>query len=259
MKKTTTTLPFGGFASSGVPLRQIRSRIHEQYGQRTYALFHAPRFAVLLKLVTEHASMPSPKILDIGMSEFTDMMRDSFKVPIDTLDFRPDADSERGRQFFFDLTWCDQPEKWRSDMPQYDVVVMAEVIEHIYVSPKFQFDFLRSLLRPGGVLVLQTPNALTLQKRIKPLLGIHPYEKIRVEDKYGGHVREYTVKELRSYAEVAGFEVLQTTLGAYFDSRFKAYSGRTKSTIEAVLTDWLGQYLPPCLRPGITMVMRKQE
>lgn len=230
--------------------------MQRRYGGREYSLFHAPRFAVLLKLAGEFVPSGSSRILDIGVSEFTQILRDVFGDRVDTLDLAPDSVSEGGRQFSFDLSLSDQPGSWREDMPRYGLILMAEVMEHVYVSPLHQLRFLRSLLEPGAVLIVQTPNALSMQKRLKALAGVHPYERIRESEKFGGHVREYTSRELREYASLAGFQVVRLCFGSYFDARHKGYAGRAKGRPEASLSNCLNAALPARLRPGITMVLR---
>ena len=66
-------------------------------------------------------------------------------------------------------------------MGPYDVIVFAEVIEHLYTAPELVLPYLRELLVLGGVLLLQTPNAVSLRKRAKLLLGVNPFERIRTE------------------------------------------------------------------------------
>lgn len=88
------------------------------------------------------------------------------------------------------------------------MVVFAEVIEHLYASPRLVLRFLHHLLSGAGVLLIQTPNAASLTKRVKLLAGSNPYEKIREDATNPGHFREYTASELREYASSEGFEVI---------------------------------------------------
>jgi 2-polyprenyl-3-methyl-5-hydroxy-6-metoxy-1,4-benzoquinol methylase len=125
----------------------------------------------------------------------------------------------------------------------YDLVVMAEVIEHLPVSPSHVFSFLASLLRPGGYLLLQTPNACSLSKRLKMLIGRNPFELIRDDLHNPGHFREYTMRELAGYAGAAGFNVRRVTTANYFSGE------RLHSRVAAGISF----ALPAPLRNGITM------
>ena len=57
--------------------------------------------------------------------------------------------------------------------------------------------FLKNLLTENGILLVTTPNAATIMKRLILLLkGKNPYEKIRCIAENPGHYREYTMNEL---------------------------------------------------------------
>lgn len=240
-------------------LSQIQQAIHREYGTREYALYHAPRFAVLLKLVKEYAPTGDPKILDVGISEFADMVRDTLGCNVDTLDIFPPLPMERGKQYEFDLNNCDKPDRWPTDLPQYDVIVLAEVVEHLYASPLHAFRLFLSLLKPGGVLLVQTPNAVALHKRVKMLFGRNPYMLIYEKDKHAGHVREYTLKELENYSRNAGFEVVRSLRLGYFDYRYIGHAGVHVSSAKAKLANFIANNSPPSLRPGLTLVLRRPK
>lgn len=59
------------------------------------------------------------------------------------------------------------------DLPKdtFDVVVAAEVVEHLYY-PEIVFKKVASILKPGGIFVGSIPHAFSLPSRIKLLLGI---------------------------------------------------------------------------------------
>lgn len=85
---------------------------------------------------------------------------------------------EGAQHVSFDLNDSQDPEHPPQVAP-YDVVVMAEVIEHLYTAPTLVLTCVASWLVPGGRLVVQTPNAVALDKRVRLLCGRNPYESIR--------------------------------------------------------------------------------
>jgi len=91
-------------------------------------------------------------------------------------------------------------------------VLLADVIEHLPGSPLPLLGEIRRVLRPHGVLVLTTPNAVRLHARIKLLLGRSVWPPLAVVyDHDGVHPsdhREYTAADLRDALARAGFEVL---------------------------------------------------
>jgi 2-polyprenyl-3-methyl-5-hydroxy-6-metoxy-1,4-benzoquinol methylase len=124
------------------------------------------------------------------------------------------------------------------------VIVCAEVIEHLHVSPIPVLRFLGEALSPGGRLVVQTPNATALPKRLRMLLGRNPYDAIREEAGNPGHFHEYTVGELREAVEAAGLTVDRLLTANYFD-----HGSRKNRAFRA-----FEPLLPGTLREGITVV-----
>src|SRR6185295_16690827 len=185
-----------------------------------YLAFHAPRYTYLLQLLDDVGVNADSKILDIGSSRLTDMIRERFGARVDTLGFGPDGAGARGNHFGFDLNSAQNRTAWRTDLSTYDVAIMAEVLEHLYVAPKLTLGFVKTLVAPGGRLVLQTPNAASFTKRLKLLLGRNPYEMIREDPQNPGHFREYTVSELRGLAVELGFLIEKCETAFYFDARF---------------------------------------
>lgn len=97
-------------------------------------------------------------------------------------------------------------------IPHAEAVVSEALIEHLK-DPRSFIENCRALLTPGGYLLLATPNAATLLKRIRFLFGRSPNWPIESFFKDGeaftGHWREYTLQELRYMCEAGGFEVIE--------------------------------------------------
>lgn len=235
-------------------------KIIEQYSENNYVAFHSQRYAVLLNIISSYISSGNVKVLDIGSSKLTELIAQEFKIGVDTLGFAEDCLTETGKHYQFDLNNAQWEERWRTDIPKYDLIVMAEVIEHLYTSPVLVLSFLKTLLKPDGILIIQTPNALAFWKRIKPLLGIHPYELIREDCTNPGHYREYTEKELRAYAAKTGLTVIDCIIGSYFDYRYIFREGERLAPVYiGVLANFVYSYLPRRLRTGITITLSPQQ
>lgn len=227
-----------------------------------YLAYHAPRYAFLLRLLSQCGLAANSRILDIGPSKLTSLIRERFRITVDTLGFGPDQIETFGHHFEFDLNMTQDEARRRRDLPTYDFVVMAEVIEHLHTAPEIVLDYVRSLVAPGGVLILQTPNAASLPKRIKLLLGRNPYERIRRETRDPGHFREYTLAELRSILTGAGFSVERCVTGFYFDARFAHHElgqAPREQPMIGSLKNIVYPLLPAGLREGITIVARNQN
>jgi SAM-dependent methyltransferase len=98
------------------------------------------------------------------------------------------------------------------------LVIFTEVLEHLRVGPLFALRELRRILRPGGTLILTTPNLLSVRNRWCFLTGRAdydtmdlPYDALKMEERIGhpGHFRIYSLPELTDLLIRSGFRVLQ--------------------------------------------------
>jgi SAM-dependent methyltransferase len=89
----------------------------------------------------------------------------------------------------------------------FDVVLFCEMLEHLLMNPVAALREIHRVLRPGGVLVLTTPNVVRLDNALSVVAGRNIYDPYSGYGPYGRHNREYTSDELRRLLEFAGFQV----------------------------------------------------
>ena len=222
-----------------------------------YLGFHVRRYSVLVRTAVRTAERlggdGAIRALDIGTFLQTQLLREALPHALVHTLSEPTA-GEVGwgavrpgeRHTPFDLNDAQWPER-RPALDPHDLIVMAEVIEHLHTAPSLVLDCVAGWLRPGGRLILQTPNAARLEARARLLLGRNPYEMIREDVTQAGHFREYTAAELRSLAEGAGLRVESIEVFNYF-----TYPSRRRETVNR-----LSASLPATLREGITAVLAK--
>ncbi len=107
------------------------------------------------------------------------------------------------------------------DMPQItsnsiDTIITADTIEHIpdvYAATEEMF----RVLKPGGTLIINTPNIGFIKKRFLLLLGFfpstsEPNEGIGTDPLFdGGHLHYFTYRSLKLVLERAGFVMINKT------------------------------------------------
>jgi len=86
----------------------------------------------------------------------------------------------------------------------FDVVVLSEVIEHLFFPEKTLAEA-RRVLKDDGFIVITTPNFLFAGNRIKMLLGKFNYTNSGFYDR--AHIHFYTRKSLIEFLNKAGFDV----------------------------------------------------
>ncbi|WP_037885287.1 class I SAM-dependent methyltransferase, partial [Streptomyces viridochromogenes] len=97
-----------------------------------------------------------------------------------------------------------------------DAVLFSEVVEHL-VDPDGALDELRRVLRPGGHLMLSTPNLAAWYNRALLLGGVQPvFSEVSLRRIHGrpgsqvvGHLRLFTARALREFVTASGFEVVR--------------------------------------------------
>jgi glycosyltransferase involved in cell wall biosynthesis/SAM-dependent methyltransferase len=111
----------------------------------------------------------------------------------------------------------------------YSTVLCCELIEHLFTDPMHLMSEINRVLRPGGHLVLTTPNAAGLRAVAAVLQGYHPgffQAYLRPSDSPGEarHNREYTPKEIRQLLENSGFEVTRLETGEFREEPHPAFA-----------------------------------
>lgn len=234
--------------------------IRARFPDDAYVGYHARRYALALRLLSGllHQA-PEGRVLDVGPSALTALIAESTRRPVDSLGFGPNGETATGRHVHFDLNDAARPGCWPADLPAYGAIVLAEVLEHLHTSPTHVLSCLRGLLRPGGFLVLQTPNAAALHKRILLALGRNPFDLIAEHPHGPAHFREYTRRELVRYAARAQMEVRACLHASYFDYRFRydRAAGGHRRRRWGWAVNAAQAILPPGLRRGITLVLAR--
>ncbi len=130
--------------------------------------------------------------------------------------------SSEGERFECDLDLFDA-EKDVFPYPDghFATVLCCELIEHLYEDPMHMMSEINRILRPGGHLVLTTPNIASLRAIAAILQGYHPghfpqYIRPAPDGKIDPrHNREYTPLEIRRLLADAGFETVRLETGPF--------------------------------------------
>jgi 2-polyprenyl-3-methyl-5-hydroxy-6-metoxy-1,4-benzoquinol methylase len=96
---------------------------------------------------------------------------------------------------------------------QFDLVIAAEIVEHVRIDPRRLLRWCAAQLRPGGRVVLTTPNLRSAIRLAQHALGRpmlpdpRPFFAPPSYETEGVHVREYMPAELARFARETGFRV----------------------------------------------------
>jgi glycosyltransferase involved in cell wall biosynthesis/SAM-dependent methyltransferase len=106
----------------------------------------------------------------------------------------------------------------------FATVICGELIEHLFEDPMHLMSQVNRILKPGGHLVLTTPNIAALRGISGILQGYHPgffHAYIRPAEGTGEvdarHNREYAPREIHQLLENSGFQVTSLETGEFRD------------------------------------------
>jgi SAM-dependent methyltransferase len=88
----------------------------------------------------------------------------------------------------------------------FDIVLCCEILEHLGSNPSHLLRESHRILKPGGYLMLSTPNAVRLENTLRMLRGENVYAPYSGYGIYGRHNREYSPWEVGELLAVHNFE-----------------------------------------------------
>jgi hypothetical protein len=104
----------------------------------------------------------------------------------------------------------------------YDLCLNTEVLEHLLYDPSHMFFSINRMLKPGGYLLLTTPNALSTANALKLMTGHAPtvWNQLTTASRkyYERHNRDWTPFEVERILREHGFHVMQSFTRDYYAS-----------------------------------------
>lgn len=148
---------------------------------------------------------PGARLLDVGAGDGRvgeRFARLGYRVT--ALDAAP-KNAERARERGLEAVVGDASEPLPFARAEFDVVYAGELIEHLFDTQGFLSELAR-VTKPGGTVVVTTPNLAHLPDRVRLLLGrtptqtqpLHPYLKL--------HIRPFTRPSLEASLRSVGLE-----------------------------------------------------
>lgn len=204
-----------------------------------------------LHLVERHAE-PTAKVLEYGAVPLlmTTALAESGYDAV-ALDVAPERFASSIDELGLNVVRCDvETELVPFAEASFDVILFNELFEHLRIDLIFTLREVLRVLRPGGTLLLSTPNLRSL-RGLKNLLVHHRAHAVsggvftqwRKLETLGhmGHVREYTAREVCDVLGDVGFRV----------ERLVYRGGHGRGVVGLV------ERLAPSLRPFFTVVARR--
>lgn len=132
----------------------------------------------------------------------------------------------------------------------FDLVIFSEVLEHLPQSPAFALKEMLRVTKPGGHLLVTTPNIARSINRIKLLFGksvTYPLSQVLENSNiYHRHNREYTMDEFIELMKFSGWNIAKSE---YFISYTPMRKRNQSDGIILKLVKWTNYLLMLALPP----------
>ena len=222
--------------------------------EETYAATHVRRYERALVAVARalELSPDGNTLLEVAPHLSTEILRAAFpQLQLNTVGgpYQWRHAAPQGEHLDFDLNSAHRQEAWPG-FHQHDVVFMGEILEHLHAAPRMVLGCIRRWIKPGGLLVLQTPNAARLWARWALLRGFNPVAPPG-EGGDQGHFHEFTRQELVDLAAGLDCEVLEVSCA-------NDYTPPDVSNWRLSMRRLLSAACPS-LREAFTMIWRKRR
>jgi SAM-dependent methyltransferase len=187
-----------------------------------YATFHLERFAKTLEHLPR---LPGQvRVLELGASPYfmTFLIKRFFGYEITPANFFLDYGEEvsaeiesemtvssarYGERHTFQFTQFNlEFDPFPHGDAEFDLVLCCEILEHLAMDPSHMLREIHRVLKPGGQLVLTTPNVGSIENIRNLMRGYNIYHAYSGFGIYGRHSREYTRNELHQVLSAHRFE-----------------------------------------------------
>jgi SAM-dependent methyltransferase len=223
---------------------------------------HRLRLAEDLRMVCQFAN-PGAVIIEFGA--IPPILTLALKIAcfdIRGVDIAPERFGAMIERESLHVAKCDfEVERVPFDDESADMVLFNEVFEHMRIDLIRTMSEVSRVLKPGGRLLLSTPNLRSLRGLLSLVLhhrSCHVCPDLYAEysklTRFGhmGHVREYTVKEVRTFLSHIGLETAQTLYRNHRPAGHRNIFGKTRDALEAAC-----YLVTPSLKPMFSLVCRK--
>ena len=205
--------------------------VHGQWEGDLYSETHSRRFYETLRFLPELP--PNALVLELGALPyyFTILMERFAGVRPDTLSFFEFEQTEstthivqnagNGERYEFDYRAVNiETEVFPFADNTYDLVLCCEILEHLLINPSHMLYEAHRVLRPGGHILVTTPNVLRWDNLWSIIRGSNVYDRYHGNGIYGRHNREYSPGEVSELLEANGYQVERLeTRNVYSSSR----------------------------------------
>lgn len=196
------------------------------------------RIEVMLK-IADSINLVNKNILDIGCYDGTFLSliknRNNKFYGIEANDYG--VVECKKKEIKVEQLFFDDKSKFPFEKNFFDFIVAGEIIEHIY-DTDFFLEEIHRILKPGGKLIISTPNIASLGRRLFLFIGRNPIIEVSPnEANSSGHIRYFTFDTFEWLLKKHNFKLLKKQSDVVNFSS----TGNLKSKMLAKILPQIGQ------------------
>lgn len=163
----------------------------------------------LKRIIYLAGSVQDKSVLDIGCARgyLGRLLKDKGAFRVEGVDISEGALVEANK--VLDQTYAfDLEGEWPEELKakKFDVIIMAEVLEHVF-DPVKVLKNVKRVLKDDGSIIITTPNFMTWTNRIKFIFGNFRYQDQGMFD--FGHIRWFTYEYLKNVLRESGLKIIE--------------------------------------------------
>jgi 2-polyprenyl-3-methyl-5-hydroxy-6-metoxy-1,4-benzoquinol methylase len=199
---------------------------------RAYLRFHEYRFRKIIGWATDHHQQPG-RALDVGCwPGYLSLYLKRTGWEVDAIDLKPDRVQEvRQSGVRINGRNLNQTPELPYDDHSFDLIIFTEILEHLDPAsvPSLITEFERAL-KPGGTIILTTPNRFSLNRQ-----NLNPFrwKTPEVDAEGHGHWLEYRLSQVEALFHPTGLELVLLDPVSFY-----AHLGRSKRDGYFPLREW---------------------
>jgi SAM-dependent methyltransferase len=178
------------------------------------------RMQIVLRLLAELRSLGVGRVLELGANPYvlTALMQRRFDFELELANyFGPErqagdeftnaAELQGAPSLFRYRHFNVEQDPFPYEARTFDCVLFCEILEHLLLNADRAVAEIARVVRPGGYLIVSTPNATRLMNLYWLALGRNIWDGYSDNGPYGRHNREYTLREVGALLARHGFAV----------------------------------------------------
>ncbi|MES2307873.1 MAG: class I SAM-dependent methyltransferase [Verrucomicrobiota bacterium] len=163
-------------------------------------------YEALNEALIRQIKTPPRKVMDFGcgIGSLGSFIKKNWGAEVTGITYS-EAEAEKARNSIDHVEVCDLNDWIPNESQKFDLVICSHVLEHLYQPKKLLFK-IKSILAPGGILLVALPNVLFWRQRLLFLKGVFRYTDGGLMD--STHFRFFDYQTAQELITISGYHIM---------------------------------------------------